>query len=226
MSLALRSALLLGALALLAACEDESPPPPLGFDAGPMDAGCAPCEPPEGCRFEMASGCECGVLVCDDAGGTDTDAGDVDAGPPPPPEDAGTEVFDGCVDPECPEPPAGCAYRDATPCTCGVLTCDGLCGGVECASDEYCAYSVPESCGGDGMCRSRPSTCPGPDMPVCGCDTISYRNECEAHMTGTDVAFPGDCPPVVDCRGASCAPGETCTDCSGTWVCLPAGAPC
>jgi hypothetical protein len=78
---------------------------------------------------------------------------------------------------------------------CGGLTADGSPG---CLDDEYCSYEGATACGADdstGLCRRRPTECPGPGGdPVCGCDGSEYTTGCHAMMAGTDVAMNGPCP--------------------------------
>jgi hypothetical protein len=48
---------------------------------------------------------------------------------------------------------------------------------------------------GTGTCQPRPFACPDVYIPVCGCDLVTYGNDCEAYAAGTDVATSGECPP-------------------------------
>jgi hypothetical protein len=47
---------------------------------------------------------------------------------------------------------------------------------------------------GTGTCTARPGICPGLYSPVCGCDRVTYSNECAAHAAGRSVASAGACP--------------------------------
>ncbi len=76
-------------------------------------------------------------------------------------------------------------------CPCGDNT--------DCGAGQYCALG--DKCGvvdgGDpmGTCDFRPADCEGePDEPVCGCDDVTYDNECEANLAGVTVATDGACP--------------------------------
>lgn len=73
-----------------------------------------------------------------------------------------------------------------------------LCGesAEPCAADEFCDFS-DTACGTTsvaGRCLPRPavSDCPVECNPVCGCDDVTYCNECFAHVAGFDRKLP--CP--------------------------------
>lgn len=88
-----------------------------------------------------------------------------------------------------------CARGNACTRLCGGLTADGS---PACLGDEYCSYEGVTACGGDdstGLCRPRPTECPGPGGdPICGCDGSEYATGCHARMAGTDVAMNAPCP--------------------------------
>ncbi len=96
----------------------------------------------------------------------------------------------------------------------------------DCPIDSYCA--VREGfCGGLGLCVLRPTECP-PDLfdPVCGCDQITYANECGAAMAGTSILFHGECKGggELNCEtSAFCGQGNYCAkaigDCDGRGQC-------
>ena len=78
---------------------------------------------------------------------------------------------------------------------------DPVCGGLAgwtCDADEYCDYyeDTGDSCGfadGLGECKKRPEGCYALYAPVCGCDGVTYGNDCEANAAGTDVWIEGAC---------------------------------
>jgi len=101
----------------------------------------------------------------------------------------------GCVGAEC-----GSLFVSATDCFATFSACGRPCGtiaGLTCAATEWCDYGPePHSCAsGDaaGVCRPRPTTCPGIVDEVCGCDATTYSNECYASAAGVDFAHRGPC---------------------------------
>lgn len=74
------------------------------------------------------------------------------------------------------EIPVDCAVLGGTPCN----------DNTPCASDEYCE-KPPHFCSDPGVCRPRPTVCSFISSPVCGCDNITYGNECEAAMAGKSI---------------------------------------
>ncbi len=134
------------------------------------------------------------------------------------------ETGDCLGDGYCIEKPEACPDVWAPVCGCDDITygneCDAAMAGVnvdydgacyieppvctlnaECVADvEYCAKE-PEDCDGEGSCQDRPLVCPDVWDPVCGCDDISYGNECDAAMAGVNVDYEGGCippdPPIL-----------------------------
>jgi len=144
-----------------------------GGDSGPggTDAGT---------RTDAGAGVDAGPGVDAGAGGTDagmgtgTDAGGSGADAGPGGTDAGTLGTD-----------AG-----STGSVCGGFA------GTSCPAGQFCDYTIADICGAadaTGTCRVRPEICPDIFMPVCGCDGMTYSNECEAHAAGVAVASTGMC---------------------------------
>jgi hypothetical protein len=68
-------------------------------------------------------------------------------------------------------------------------TCGGFSGQVCPESVAYCDFPDNFQCGatdGPGVCRPRPDSCTKDCPGVCGCDSKSYCNACEAHRGGVD----------------------------------------
>ncbi len=92
--------------------------------------------------------------------------------------------------------------NDPAVCACVPDTCPGeerLCGSrglPPCNDNEWCDFPTSSMCGAadqPGVCRVRPEFCLEIFDPVCGCDGMTYGNECEAHAAGVDVSSEGPC---------------------------------
>lgn len=99
-------------------------------------------------------------------------------------------VFDpvcGCdgvtYDSECDAELLGVRIESPGPCPCTDNS--------DCAELDYCAG---ETCEGDGTCELRPTICPLIFQPVCGCDSVTHGNSCDAAANGVRVDFDGPCP--------------------------------
>jgi hypothetical protein len=109
----------------------------------------------------------------------------------------------------CPElyaPVCGCdgvSYQNACAANgAGVsVATEGECGSTLCGPDMACAdgfFCDDSACGAAdaaGTCQPRPEVCPEFYSPVCGCDGVTYSNECHANGAGTSAAFEGECDP-------------------------------
>jgi hypothetical protein len=63
---------------------------------------------------------------------------------------------------------------------------------AQCSTDELC-YKPVGQCDGGGRCRQRPDLCPEIFKPVCGCNGVTYSNECFARAAGVNVRHNGKC---------------------------------
>ncbi len=94
----------------------------------------------------------------------------------------------------------------------------------ECLTGQFCA--LEDSCLNPGGCLPEPESCdPTDTQEVCGCDGVSYDNECEAFKAGSRVSAIGAC----DCEtNTDCAQSEYCNAivCDGPGVCEPRDAAC
>ena len=64
---------------------------------------------------------------------------------------------------------------------------------ADCRSAEYCDKQVG-SCGGAGLCQPTPGNCTREFDPVCGCDSKTYSNACEAANKRVSILRLGQCP--------------------------------
>ncbi|MCG5052278.1 MAG: hypothetical protein KA712_04895 [Myxococcales bacterium] len=107
-----------------------------------------------------------------------------------------------------------------------------ICGSVSgvfqvCADNLFCEFPNA-TCPGpkaNGRCRRAPSTCLPVDAPVCGCDGMTYGNDCERRRARTSLATPGACGPGGANVGEACG-GVVATLCKPGLVCDPAPNQC
>lgn len=74
-----------------------------------------------------------------------------------------------------------------------------VCGGFigqACPSGQFCDINVPNACGGadlSGICRIPPQICSMLYAPVCGCDGVTYSNDCMRQAAMIQLDYPGEC---------------------------------
>ena len=95
---------------------------------------------------------------------------------------------------------------------------------ADCAPDELCGTGFCE--GGVGACIARPTTCPDTDDPVCGCDGLTYPNDCFASLAGIRLATEQPC---ICSDNGECQDGQFCAlddSCLNPGACLPTPETC
>jgi len=115
-----------------------------------------------------------------------------------------------------------------------------VCGGITgqpCSDpNEFCKLPIGSCCCDfQGVCTPIPGGCPAHIDPVCGCDGVTYSNECEADRAGVSVDYYGPCGEVCGgITGQPCddpnefcklPPGSCCCDFQGICTPIPNGCP-
>jgi len=103
-------------------------------------------------------------------------------------------------------------------------------GGPSCDDDRECGpagFCDKRTCGERrGHCEKRPAFCDGTPAPVCGCDGVTYWNDCLRKSRGQRSAFPGECPveQAATCgekSGRGCPPASVCAKLAPLGGCSP-----
>ncbi|HKQ70545.1 MAG TPA: hypothetical protein VJT73_14455 [Polyangiaceae bacterium] len=119
------------------------------------------------------------------------------------------------------EPDAGAAIdasraRDASQATDAAQATDAMetdaGGGPSCKNNGECppnAFCAKPSCGLPfGRCQLRPAICDSNAQPTCGCDGVTYWNDCLRRRSGVAASVPDECTtgaaPCSDPNGSDC----------------------
>lgn len=151
----------------------------------------------------------CDPMIANGVGGCEVEIGYLWDG-------SGCRSISGC---ECVGRDCASLYVDQDSCMAAHTTCRRACGESfggplpACFAGEFCSYEL--GCGFDdglGVCAPRPVGCRSDGRPVCGCDNVSYDNECEANLAGTSVLREGPCAPSpqfgIPMMRVSCGPAD------------------
>ncbi len=109
---------------------------------------------------------------------------------------AGAQLTDAsCIDGAWICPPGGTMYGQPG-CTAPAVCAAAL----PCASGQYCV-SPDFACGTGGFaghCVPVPSACDPSGPPVCGCDSKTYSNACQASQQAVDLSATASCPVIAN----------------------------
>jgi hypothetical protein len=146
-------------------------------------------------------------------------------------EGGGESGADGDADGDADADADGDADADADGDADGDATCTT--GGGECPAEQACDVRNCDPTA-TGACVFAPLRCPRLWAPVCGCDGMTYANDCERLRAGTGWGHDGACGSADTCggiAGIACPTGEVCdvracgADVAGTCILAADGCP-
>jgi hypothetical protein len=91
-------------------------------------------------------------------------------------------------------------------------TCGGF-AALKCPDGQACRFPAGQCNTADlaGTCVAVPSTCQEAGPPVCGCDGLTYANECQLLKAGVRAAKQGECHSKEEPKAC-----QSNADCTGT----------
>ena len=104
-------------------------------------------------------------------------------------------------------------------CPAGAGTACHLCNtDRDCAAGEFCECRLASCDKTGGVCTQRPEVCPQVVAPVCGCDGMTYANDCQRQSAGACKRQNGPCIETGGCFDTiahactteSCSPESPC----------------
>ena len=127
------------------------------------------------------------------------------------------------------------ALRDAIrscPPTANDPACHVCNSDADCAATEFCECRLAGCDQRGGVCVLRPEACPAVVQPVCGCDGVTYANDCERQRAGACRRYSGRCVEAhcssdTDCDDGNGCSADTCVNgaCNHACICVgPQGA--
>jgi hypothetical protein len=105
----------------------------------------------------------------------------------------------GCIDPSLINPNAACPAIYAPVCGCDGVTYGNACEAINSGVTFYTSGECnPSNVCVDSTLIDPNAMCPLYFAPVCGCNGITYSNECEAKANGVVAYFWGDCSNTIN----------------------------